>query len=98
MSGPKVWFITGANRGIGAEIAKAALAAGHNVIATARKQETVEAAVGTSDALLALALDITDEQQSQDAVDAAVSRFGRIDVLVNNAGYGQSRTSPGNLG
>jgi NAD(P)-dependent dehydrogenase (short-subunit alcohol dehydrogenase family) len=89
MSDPKVWFITGANRGIGAEIAKAALAAGHHVIATARRQETVEAALGSSDALLALALDITDEQQSQDAVDAAVSRFGRIDVLVNNAGYGQ---------
>lgn len=98
MSDPKVWFITGANRGIGAEIAKAALAAGHAVIATARKKETVESALGVSNSLLAVALDITDEQQSRDAVDAAVSRFGRIDVLVNNAGYGQlglfEETSP----
>ena len=89
MSEQKVWFVTGANRGIGAETVKAALAAGHRVVATARKPETIEAAVGTSENLLALPLDITDEQQAQASVDAALARFGRIDVLVNNAGYGQ---------
>ena len=89
MSEQKVWFVTGGNRGIGAETVKAALAAGHRVVATARKPETIEAAVGTSENLLALPLDITDEDQAQASVDAAVTRFGRIDVLVNNAGYGQ---------
>jgi NAD(P)-dependent dehydrogenase (short-subunit alcohol dehydrogenase family) len=63
MSEQKVWFVTGANRGIGVETVKAALAAGHFVLATARQPATIEAAVGASENLLALPLDITDEQQ-----------------------------------
>jgi NAD(P)-dependent dehydrogenase (short-subunit alcohol dehydrogenase family) len=86
----KVWFITGAGRGIGAEIARAALEAGHRVVATGRKPADIEATFGPhgNDALC-LALDVAREQQSADAVGRAVDRFGRIDVLVNNAGYGQ---------
>ncbi|THG32832.1 SDR family NAD(P)-dependent oxidoreductase [Naasia lichenicola] len=85
----KTWFITGANRGLGAAIATAALNAGHRVAATARNPETVTAALGDSPNLLALPLDITDDAQADAAVAAAVDRFGSIDVLVNNAGYGQ---------
>jgi NAD(P)-dependent dehydrogenase (short-subunit alcohol dehydrogenase family) len=82
----RVWFITGATRGMGPEFAKAALAAGHRVVATGRKTEGVTKALGTSDRLLAVALDVTREDQVQSAVKAAIDRFGRIDVLVNNAG------------
>jgi NAD(P)-dependent dehydrogenase (short-subunit alcohol dehydrogenase family) len=82
----KVWFITGAGRGMGVEIAKAALAAGHAVVATARKHETATKAVGEADALLAVNLDVTSLSDAEAAVQAAVERFGRIDVLVNNAG------------
>jgi NAD(P)-dependent dehydrogenase (short-subunit alcohol dehydrogenase family) len=89
MSQQKVWFVTGATRGIGAATVKAAFAAGHVVLATARQPATIEAAAGASENLLALPLDITDEQQAHDSVKAAIARFGRIDVLVNNAGYGQ---------
>ncbi|MEU3986408.1 oxidoreductase [Streptomyces sp. NPDC026672] len=84
-----VWFVTGSSRGFGAEITRAALAAGHQVVATARKPEGItEQFPEAGDALLALPLDVTDERQIQGAVDAAVERFGRIDVLVNNAGNG----------
>ena len=83
---PQTWFITGAARGIGAQVVQAALAAGHNVVATARKRDSITLA---DDRLLALDLDVTDAAQAQAAVQAAVARFGRIDVLVNNAGYGQ---------
>ncbi|MGW3129589.1 oxidoreductase [Streptomyces sp. NPDC001076] len=84
-----VWFVTGSSRGFGLEITRAALAAGHQVVATARKPDTVrEQFPDAGDALLAVALDVTDPQSIQAAVDAAVERFGRIDVLVNNAGTG----------
>ena len=86
MSEKKVWFVTGAGRGMGVDIARAALAAGHAVVATGRDPERVTAAVGAHDDLLTVALDITDPASAQAAVDAAVERFGRIDVLVNNAG------------
>jgi NAD(P)-dependent dehydrogenase (short-subunit alcohol dehydrogenase family) len=86
MSEKKVWFVTGAGRGMGVDIARAALAAGHAVVATGRDPERVGAAVGAHDDLLTVALDVTDPTSAQAAVDAAVARFGRIDVLVNNAG------------
>jgi NAD(P)-dependent dehydrogenase (short-subunit alcohol dehydrogenase family) len=82
----KVWFITGAGRGLGIDIAQAALAAGHSVVATGRDADRVEAAIGSHENLLAVALDITDPDAAPAATLAAVDRFGRIDVLVNNAG------------
>ena len=81
-----VWFITGAARGMGIELAKAALDAGHRVVGTARDAAKVTAALGEHDNLLALSLDVTDAAAAQAAVAAAVGRFGRIDTLVNNAG------------
>jgi NAD(P)-dependent dehydrogenase (short-subunit alcohol dehydrogenase family) len=86
MTDRKVWFITGAGRGMGVDIAKAALAAGNAVVATGRNPESVTTAVGAVGDLLVVALDITKPEQAVDAVKAAVDRFGRIDVLVNNAG------------
>jgi NAD(P)-dependent dehydrogenase (short-subunit alcohol dehydrogenase family) len=86
MTEKKVWFITGAGRGMGVDIAKAALAAGHAVVATARNTDTVTAALGQDEDLLAVKLDVTDPADAETAVTAAVERFGRIDVLVNNAG------------
>jgi NAD(P)-dependent dehydrogenase (short-subunit alcohol dehydrogenase family) len=86
----KIWMITGAARGLGLAIAKAALEAGHSVVATARNPSHVEAALtGYGDRVLAVALDVTKPAQAEAAVDAAKKHFGRIDVLVNNAGYGQ---------
>jgi len=82
------WFITGATRGLGKAIAQAVLAAGHNVVATGRDKAGVLMALGRSDRLLALDLDVTDSAQATVAAGAAVQRFGAIDVLVNNAGYG----------
>lgn len=86
MADSKVWFITGASRGLGVELAQAALAAGHKVVATGRNPEKVAAAVGDHDNLLTVGLDITDEAAIHSAVNAALAHFGRIDVLVNNAG------------
>jgi NAD(P)-dependent dehydrogenase (short-subunit alcohol dehydrogenase family) len=86
MTNRQVWLITGASRGLGVDIAKAALAAGHAVVATGRDAAQVTAAVGPHDRLLALTLDVTRPEDAQGAADAAVARFGRIDVLVNNAG------------
>ncbi|MCW2878380.1 MAG: short-chain dehydrogenase [Sphaerisporangium sp.] len=82
----KVFLITGAGRGLGADLARQALAAGHQVVATGRRPERVlEALGGEQDNLLATALDITDPATAQSAVQAATKRFGRIDVLINNA-------------
>jgi NAD(P)-dependent dehydrogenase (short-subunit alcohol dehydrogenase family) len=82
----KVWFITGAGRGMGVDIAKAALAAGNAVVATGRNPERVREALGEAPDLLVVRLDITDSAEAQAAVRTAVDRFGRVDVLVNNAG------------
>jgi NAD(P)-dependent dehydrogenase (short-subunit alcohol dehydrogenase family) len=82
----KIWFITGAGRGMGVDIAKAALAAGHAVVATGRKPERVSAALGAHEDLLVVKLDVTDAADAQAAVQAGVERFGRVEVLVNNAG------------
>ena len=82
----KVWFITGAGRGMGTDIAKAALAAGNAVVATGRRPEKVASTIGAADDLLVVKLDVTDPADAEAAVEAAVERFGRIDVLVNNAG------------
>src|SRR4051794_13594914 len=90
MSEKKVWFITGAGRGLGVDIAKAALAASHAVVATARNTESVTEAVGEHDDLLAVDLDVTDPTAAQAAVAATIERFGRLDVLVNNAGSFQA--------
>src|SRR5580704_16745433 len=81
-----VWLITGAGRGMGTDIAKAALAAGHAVVATGRDPERVAAAIGAHDDLLAVKLDVTSPDHAKAAAQAAVDRFGRVDVLVNNAG------------
>lgn len=82
----KVWFVTGAGRGLGVNIAQKALAAGHSVVATGRSTAAVLKAIGPHDNLLTVALDITDPRAATAAAQAAVGRFGRIDVLVNNAG------------
>jgi 3-oxoacyl-[acyl-carrier protein] reductase len=82
----KTWLITGAGRGMGVDIAKAALAAGHNVVATGRNPDSVAQAIGDSEHLLVAKLDVTSTQDAEAAVAAAVDRFGDIDVLVNNAG------------
>lgn len=85
----KVWFITGASRGFGLEIAKAALAEGNKVVVTVRsKPEQLAAQFDFNENLFVTLLDVTDEVQSIDAVKQAIDKFGRIDVLVNNAGYG----------
>ena len=84
----RTWFITGASRGFGALITEKALAKGDNVVATARNPKSVADRFGGHPNLLAVALDVTDETQAHEAAKAAVARFGRIDVLVNNAGFG----------
>ena len=86
MSNKIVWFITGAARGMGIDIARAALDAGHSVVATARDAAKVTTVLGERENLLALSLDITDPDAATAAAEAALARFGRIDVLVNNAG------------
>ena len=86
MSDKKVWLVTGAGRGMGVDIARAALAAGHAVVATGRNPAKVTSAIGADDDLLAIRLDVTDPGDAKMAVAAAMDRFERIDVLVNNAG------------
>jgi len=85
MNKKKVWFITGAGRGMGCHIAKAVLAAGDNVVATGRDTDKVAKALGKADNLLIVKLDITNLSEAEAAVKAAIERFGNIDVLVNNA-------------
>jgi NAD(P)-dependent dehydrogenase (short-subunit alcohol dehydrogenase family) len=80
-----VWFITGAGRGLGLDIAKAALVAGHKVVATGRNTEKVAKAIGESEHLLVVKLDVTSAADANAAAQATLERFGRIDVLVNNA-------------
>ena len=84
----KIWFITGASRGLGLAIAKAALEAGNIVVATARNKQKIEEQFGNAPNVHALSLDVTDKECVESAVKEAVNRFGGIDVLVNNAGYG----------
>jgi NAD(P)-dependent dehydrogenase (short-subunit alcohol dehydrogenase family) len=86
MADKKVWLITGAGRGMGVDIAKSALAAGDAVVATGRNPERVATALGDHDDLLVVKLDVTSLDDAKDASRAAVNQFGRIDVLVNNAG------------
>jgi NAD(P)-dependent dehydrogenase (short-subunit alcohol dehydrogenase family) len=86
MTDKKIWLVTGAGRGLGIDIAQKALAAGHAVVATGRKADRVLQAIGAHDNLLAVSLDVTDPDAAIAAAQAAVDRYGRIDVLVNNAG------------
>jgi NAD(P)-dependent dehydrogenase (short-subunit alcohol dehydrogenase family) len=85
MNKNKVWLITGAGRGMGVEITKAALAAGHKVVATGRNTDSVAKALGENENLLIVKLDITKQADADAAIDSAVQKFGRIDILVNNA-------------
>jgi NAD(P)-dependent dehydrogenase (short-subunit alcohol dehydrogenase family) len=88
-STPRTWFVTGASRGLGAAIVQTVLDAGDRVVATARSRDSLIRTFGPdSDRLLSVALDVTDAAAARAAVDAALAAFGRIDVLVNNAGYG----------
>lgn len=86
MADKSVWFITGAGRGMGVDIVRAALAAGHAVVASGRNATAVAEAVGDADDLFVVELDVTSLASAEAGVRAAVDRFGRIDVLVNNAG------------
>jgi NAD(P)-dependent dehydrogenase (short-subunit alcohol dehydrogenase family) len=86
MTKKQVWLITGAGRGLGLDIARAALASGHAVVATGRNAAKVEAAVGRHENMLPVALDVTRPEDADAAVEAAVAKFDRLDVLVNNAG------------
>jgi NAD(P)-dependent dehydrogenase (short-subunit alcohol dehydrogenase family) len=85
MTEKQVWFITGAGRGMGVDFAKTALAAGNAVVATGRNTDAVRTAVGEAEDLLVVQLDVTSPEEAEAAVKAAVDRFGRIDVLINNA-------------
>src|SRR5439155_6499400 len=89
MTNTKIWFINGANRGMGVDFVKAALAAGHAVVGTGRDRDAVAKAAGESNDLRIVKLDITSRADAEAAVQAAVERFGRIDVLVNNAASSQ---------
>ncbi|WNZ80899.1 SDR family oxidoreductase [Pseudomonas sp. P105] len=86
MTKKKVWLITGAGRGLGLSLTKAALAAGHAVVATGRDPQKVASAVGTNNELLVLKLDVTYPEDASNAINAALDKFGHIDVLVNNSG------------
>ena len=81
----QVWLITGAGRGMGVDFVRAALAAGYSVVASGRDRDRVSRVLGTSSDVLAVTLDVTSAADAEAAARAAVDRFGRIDVLVNNA-------------
>ena len=85
MTDKRVWLITGAGRGMGVDFARAALAAGNAVVATGRNPDAVRTAVGEAEELLVVQLDVTSPQDAEAAVKATLDRFGRIDVLINNA-------------
>jgi NAD(P)-dependent dehydrogenase (short-subunit alcohol dehydrogenase family) len=101
MNTKKVWLVTGAGRGMGVDIVRAALAAGHDVVATGRDVQKVRNVIGDHDSLLIAPLDVTSPADAEAAVESAVQKFGRIDVLVNNAGnfYGGffEELSPGQI-
>lgn len=84
----EVWLVTGSNKGIGASIVKEALAQGYNVVAAVRKTDEAERNLGSHPNLLIVKMDISNELQVHEAIDIVMDKFGRIDVLVNNAGYG----------
>ena len=89
MTGSKVWLITGSSRGLGRAFVQAVLEAGHRVVAAARNPLQLSDVVSKyGDRVRAVALDVTNEVQAQHAIDAAIETFGGLDVLVNNAGYG----------
>ncbi len=88
MSTNKTWFITGASKGLGLEFAQQLLAKGHNVAATSRKRSDLEKAVGANENFLPLEMDITNEASVAEAINAAIAKFGSLDTVVNNAGYG----------
>jgi NAD(P)-dependent dehydrogenase (short-subunit alcohol dehydrogenase family) len=88
ISDSPVWLITGCSSGFGREFVSAALARGFRVVATARDPSQLDAHTGYDDRLCKLALDVTDPLQVHNVVETALKTFGRIDVLVNNAGYG----------
>ncbi|MDF7812259.1 oxidoreductase [Hymenobacter sp. YC55] len=89
MNNPKIWFVTGASQGLGLTLVKRLLREGHHVAATSRKQASLVQAVGTaSPAFLPLQIDLADEASVQQGIEQAIRTFGRIDVVVNNAGYG----------
>ncbi|SFN18424.1 NADP-dependent 3-hydroxy acid dehydrogenase YdfG [Chitinophaga sp. YR627] len=85
----KIWFVTGASKGFGFEIVKAVLASGDKVVATVRGNAAqLEAALGNVPELLVVNMDVVNEQEVRQAVNKAITRFGRLDVVVNNAGFG----------
>src|SRR5437762_9172109 len=85
----QVWLITGSSRGLGRALAEAVLAAGHKLVATARNPaQLADLAERYGDQVRTFALDVTDPRAASDAIDTAIQAFGRLDVLVNNAGYG----------
>jgi NAD(P)-dependent dehydrogenase (short-subunit alcohol dehydrogenase family) len=97
MTDKNVWFVTGAGRGMGVDIVKAALAAGHAVVATGRNADSVARALGDAADLLVATLDVTHPADAKAAVNSTLRRFGRIDVLVNNAGIFYAGTLPRRL-
>jgi NAD(P)-dependent dehydrogenase (short-subunit alcohol dehydrogenase family) len=88
MNNQKVWFVTGASKGLGLTLVKQLLNKGYNVAATSRSITDLENAVGKTESFLPLAVNITDEKSVNDAISQTISLFGKIDVVVNNAGYG----------